>query len=144
MNVRHKIIAVITFSVVLFLIPLGSYGQQLPIYSQYMMNKFLINPAVAGSEGYTAFNLTSRKQWLGIKDAPLTFAASAQTRWNNLTGQNKQARSRSSISSRNWRLGRGRLASGPHLTTKAAGLMSEFGDGSRGPPQTKQHDPDHC
>ncbi len=62
------------------LIPLRGFGQQLPVYSQYMMNKFLINPAVAGSEGYTAFNLTSRKQWLGIKDAPLTFAASGQTR----------------------------------------------------------------
>ena len=55
-------------------------AQQLPVYSQYMMNKFLINPAVAGSEGYTAFNLTTRKQWIGVKEAPLTFAASAQTR----------------------------------------------------------------
>jgi len=60
--------------------PGTSLGQQLPIYSQYMMNKFLINPAVAGSEGYTSFNLTTRKQWIGIKDGPLTFAASAQTR----------------------------------------------------------------
>ena len=55
-------------------------GQQLPVYSQYMMNKFLINPAVAGSEGYTAFNLTTRKQWIGVREAPLTFAATAQTR----------------------------------------------------------------
>ena len=65
---------------ILLSIFLPGKSQQLPVYSQYMMNKFLINPAVAGSEGYTAFNLTTRKQWIGIKDAPLTFAASAQTR----------------------------------------------------------------
>ena len=43
------------------------YAQQVPLYSQYMMNGFLLNPAVAGSEGYTAINLTAREQWLGLK-----------------------------------------------------------------------------
>ena len=95
MHNAKKIISVITFAVLLCLIPLKGYGQQLPVYSQYMMNKFLINPAVAGSEGYSAFNLTSRKQWLGIKDAPLTFAASAQTRLpkGKSRGGRKQGRS---------------------------------------------------
>ena len=51
-----------------------------PMYSQYMMNAFLYNPAIAGSEGYTSFNLTSRLQWLGIKDAPETYSISFQTR----------------------------------------------------------------
>jgi type IX secretion system PorP/SprF family membrane protein len=55
-------------------------AQQVPIYSQYMFNKFILNPAVAGSEGYTAYNLTSRVQWVGFKDAPITNALSAQTR----------------------------------------------------------------
>jgi len=55
-------------------------AQQVPIYSQYMFNKFILNPAVAGSEGYTAYNVTSRIQWLGFKDAPITNAISAQTR----------------------------------------------------------------
>ncbi|NJM14171.1 MAG: type IX secretion system membrane protein PorP/SprF [Bacteroidales bacterium] len=36
-------------------------AQQLPIYSQYMMNGFLVNPAAAGLEGYTAFNFTARE-----------------------------------------------------------------------------------
>ena len=45
-----------------------------------MMNKFLLNPAVAGSEGYTAFNLTAREQWIGIQDSPKTHSFSAQTR----------------------------------------------------------------
>src|SRR5664279_3439434 len=51
-----------------------------PMYSQYMMNAFLYNPAIAGSEGYTSFNLTSRLQWLGIPDAPRTYSISFQTR----------------------------------------------------------------
>jgi hypothetical protein len=37
------------------------HAQQVPLYSQYMLNGFLINPAVAGSEGYTAVNLTARE-----------------------------------------------------------------------------------
>jgi type IX secretion system PorP/SprF family membrane protein len=55
-------------------------GQETPMYSQYMMNGFLFNPAIAGSEGYSSFNLTSRVQWLGIKDAPQTYSISFQTR----------------------------------------------------------------
>ena len=55
-------------------------GQQLPIYSQYLFNKFLINPAVAGSDGYTSLNLTAREQWVGYDGAPRTFSFSAQTR----------------------------------------------------------------
>jgi type IX secretion system PorP/SprF family membrane protein len=94
MHNAKKILSVVAFAVLLCLFALRASGQQLPVYSQYMMNKFLINPAVAGSEGYTAFNLTSRKQWLGIKDAPLTFAASGQTRLprGNSRGGRSQAR----------------------------------------------------
>lgn len=55
-------------------------GQQLPIYSQYLHNRFLINPAVAGSDGYTSFNLTAREQWVGLYGAPQTFSFSGQTR----------------------------------------------------------------
>jgi type IX secretion system PorP/SprF family membrane protein len=56
------------------------YGQQLPIYSQYLYNKFLINPAVAGADGYTSINLTAREQWVGYAGAPQTFSVSAQGR----------------------------------------------------------------
>lgn len=56
-------------------------GQQLPLYSQYLYNKFLLNPAVAGSDGYTSFNLTAREQWVGYTGAPRTFSFSAQGRF---------------------------------------------------------------
>ena len=55
-------------------------GQQLPLYSQYLYNKFLINPAVAGSDGYTSVNLTAREQWIGYHGAPRTFSFSWQSR----------------------------------------------------------------
>ena len=58
----------------------GLDAQQLPIYSQYIFNKYLINPAVAGSDGYTSINLTTRQQWAGYKGAPQTYSLSIQGR----------------------------------------------------------------
>jgi type IX secretion system PorP/SprF family membrane protein len=57
-----------------------SFAQQLPLYSQYLYNKFLINPAHAGSDGYTSFNITAREQWVGYSGAPRTYSISWQTR----------------------------------------------------------------
>lgn len=58
----------------------GIEAQQLPLYSQYILNGFLVNPAMAGHDGYTSFNLSARQQWLGFKDAPQTYSASWQSR----------------------------------------------------------------
>jgi type IX secretion system PorP/SprF family membrane protein len=58
----------------------AAFGQQVPMYSQYVMNGFLINPSFAGRDGYTTVNLTVREQWVGMAGAPSTFAASFQTR----------------------------------------------------------------
>lgn len=59
------------------------YSQQSPLFSQYMVNKFLINPAVAGGNGYTNINMVAREQYTGFKNAPRTFAISAQSRLLN-------------------------------------------------------------
>lgn len=56
------------------------YSQQVPMYSQYTMNGFLVNPSFAGRDGYTSANLTVRNQWIGLSGSPTTFAASFQTR----------------------------------------------------------------
>ena len=55
-------------------------AQQFPLYSQYIMNGFLINPSFAGHDGYTTINITAREQWVGMGQAPSTYAASFQTR----------------------------------------------------------------
>lgn len=69
-------------SVSLIIILLGSKmdAQQVPMYSQYVMNGFLINPSYAGSDGYTSVNLTAREQWAGLKNSPSTYAVAFQTR----------------------------------------------------------------
>jgi type IX secretion system PorP/SprF family membrane protein len=58
----------------------ATFSQQVPMYSQYIMNGFLINPSLAGRDGYTTVNLTVREQWVGLDQAPGTYAASFQTR----------------------------------------------------------------
>ncbi len=52
------------------------FSQQLPHFSQYYLNDFLINPAVAGSRNYFEGVSTHRYQWEGITDAPRTYTIS--------------------------------------------------------------------
>ncbi|MFC2081478.1 type IX secretion system membrane protein PorP/SprF, partial [Bacteroidota bacterium] len=62
------------------MVTLSARAQQMPVYSQYVLNGYLINPAITGGDGYTSFNLTARQQWLGFKDAPATRSFGGQTR----------------------------------------------------------------
>src|SRR5664279_3193939 len=41
-----------------------------PVYSQYLQNGLLINPAYAGSRGSLSTFLSYRMQWMGIPNAP--------------------------------------------------------------------------
>lgn len=59
------------------LIGTAAYSQQLPQYSQYMHNMYVINPAAAGMNDYLDINLSTRQQWVGIDDAPQTYYLSA-------------------------------------------------------------------
>lgn len=66
---------------VFILITLGTVlkAQQLPLYSQYMLNDFFINPAIAGSKSYSPVVLSVHKQWVGINDSPSTQTVSGHT-----------------------------------------------------------------
>jgi len=99
-------------------------AQQLPVYSQYMMNGFLLNPAIAGHEGYTAINLTAREQWAGIKDAPGTYAVSYQTRLlkNSYISRSASIRRRKRVMSRS-----GRVGYGFYAFTDMAGAFNRTG-----------------
>lgn len=55
-------------------------AQQTPLFSQYILNEFIINPSVAGLDGMTSFNLSGRRQWLGYEYGPETYVATASTR----------------------------------------------------------------
>lgn len=84
-------------------------AQQVPLYSQYMLNGFLLNPAVAGSEGYTAVNLTAREQWVGFANSPGTYALSFQTRLmkNSYISRQSSVRKRRTNGSRSGKVGLG-------------------------------------
>ncbi|MDA3822464.1 MAG: type IX secretion system membrane protein PorP/SprF [Bacteroidales bacterium] len=47
-------------------------GQQLPHFSQYMFNEFILNPALAGVDDYYQIRTNHRFQWVGMTDPPLT------------------------------------------------------------------------
>lgn len=50
-----------------------------PVYSQYLQNGLLINPAYSGTRGSLSGFLSYRMQWMGIPDAPVfqTFSLNA-------------------------------------------------------------------
>lgn len=56
----------------------GLFAQQLPLFSQYMINDYFQNPAVAGSRPYFDAVSANRLQWIGMTDAPRTYALSLQ------------------------------------------------------------------
>ena len=47
-------------------------AQQLPQLSQFMINDFAVNPAIAGMDDYYQIKTSVRNQWVGIEDAPKT------------------------------------------------------------------------
>lgn len=47
-------------------------AQQKPHYTQYMLNQYLLNPALTGIEDYTDIRLSHRIQWDGLQGAPVT------------------------------------------------------------------------
>lgn len=63
------------FIIMLFLLPVmyTGFSQQDPIYSQYLVNPFVINPAYAGFSRDFSGMATYRKQWIGLDGAPITF-----------------------------------------------------------------------
>jgi len=58
--------------ILFFIFTLNGFGQNIPIYTQYIVNPYIYNPAYAGLEGKPSTALTYRKQWFGIIDAPTT------------------------------------------------------------------------
>lgn len=47
-------------------------AQQQPHYTQYVLNQYILNPALTGIENYTDIKLSHRHQWEGLQGAPVT------------------------------------------------------------------------
>lgn len=50
----------------------SAFAQQRPYYTQYILNNFIINPALAGIENYWDVKASHRHQWVGLDGAPVT------------------------------------------------------------------------
>jgi len=50
----------------------GLPAQQKPHYTQYVLNEYILNPALTGIENYTDVKIGHRRQWAALKDAPVT------------------------------------------------------------------------
>ncbi|MBA7682228.1 hypothetical protein ES703_90575 [subsurface metagenome] len=74
--IRHTIYLLLLFLIV----PYKLFSQQQPLYSQFTFNKYLFNPAVAGSEQTTIIKATAYEQWVGFKGAPKFHTISFDTR----------------------------------------------------------------
>jgi type IX secretion system PorP/SprF family membrane protein len=47
-------------------------AQQKPEYTQYVLNNYILNPALSGIENYVDIKISHRQQWVGLSDAPAT------------------------------------------------------------------------
>ena len=63
-------------SLLTLLIPEILLSQQLPVFTQFMFNDFVLNPAIAGTKPYYEIRSNSRFQWAGVLDAPQTMSLS--------------------------------------------------------------------
>ena len=71
----------IVYTLIFLFLLLGDvFSQQTPVYSQYFINGFVVNPALAGSDGTTKFQLSARDYVVGIRESPNTFTASVNGR----------------------------------------------------------------
>jgi type IX secretion system PorP/SprF family membrane protein len=65
------------------IISLTTYGQRDALYSQYMFNQLVINPAYSGSKDEMSLAVINRYQWTGLEGAPRTLTMSAHTPLRN-------------------------------------------------------------
>lgn len=47
-------------------------AQQRPHYTQYVLNNYILNPALSGIENYGDLKIAGRDQWVGLQGAPRT------------------------------------------------------------------------
>src|SRR5215208_3364329 len=63
----------------LILLVLTGFAQQRPHYTQYILNNYILNPALTGIENYTDLKISARDQWVGLSGAPRTAYLSVHT-----------------------------------------------------------------
>ena len=67
-----KIMKKITILILIISTAIVVNAQQLPQFTQYMINDYVFNPAIAGIENNYQMKTNIRNQWIGVVDAPRT------------------------------------------------------------------------
>lgn len=74
----------VVYILTLMLIGSGSWAQQQYVFTNFMLNDYYYNPAIAGSKDVHMANLIYRNQWTGFDEAPVSlmgnFYGSAQNK----------------------------------------------------------------
>lgn len=80
---RYSVLAVLTLW--------GYYvqSQQQPMFTQYMFNPLVINPAYAGAQETFSATAVLRKQWVGVEGAPQTQTISADSPLDDLRNRRR-------------------------------------------------------
>ena len=73
---KNKLHKKTIISLGLYLLSFAVNAQQLPVFTQYIFNKYIFNPAVTGTEDNFSTTANYRYQWQGITDAPRTYIMS--------------------------------------------------------------------
>lgn len=63
---------VLYISLLLIACAFNTNAQQLPQYTNYMINDYVLNPSLSGTKDYFEVQTNNRYQWVGITDAPRT------------------------------------------------------------------------
>ncbi len=79
----RQILFFVIFALANFVGPKLIMAQQDPLYTQYMDNLLIINPAFAGSKEYGNVLLVARNQWVSLPNSPITRSFAYQTPTEN-------------------------------------------------------------
>jgi type IX secretion system PorP/SprF family membrane protein len=60
------------FYILFIFFAIKTSAQQRPHFTQYILNNYILNPALSGIENYTDVKISGRDQWVGLQGAPRT------------------------------------------------------------------------
>jgi type IX secretion system PorP/SprF family membrane protein len=78
-NLNYQNMKQFVYLAFFFLLCATGIAQQKPHYTQYVLNQYIINPALTGIENYVDIKVSHRHQWVGMQDAPITTYFTAHT-----------------------------------------------------------------
>ena len=111
-------IRICTHILLICLLPGYVFAQQAPVYSQYFINGFVINPALAGSDGTLKYEISARDYLIGFRESPKTFTAS---------GNGRLLRQKATVKNGKLKSQSGRVGMGGQIYNDCNGLVNRIG-----------------